>query len=50
MQPWVILQFSFALAVVIGIIALAISELHVVERAEEQELWKEAKQKIAKMG
>jgi len=50
MQPWAILQFAFALAVVIGIISLIIGELYMTERAEEQELWEEARKKIAKMG
>jgi hypothetical protein len=50
MQPWAILQFSFALAWVIGFIALTINELHIMERAKEQELWEEAREKIAKMG
>lgn len=47
MQPWALLEFGFALAVVIGIISLVIAELHVIERAEEQELWEQAKEKIA---
>ena len=50
MQPWAIWEFAFALAVVIGIIYLVISELHIMERAQEKELWKEAREKIAKMG
>jgi len=50
MQPWALLEFAFALAAVISCFALIISELHMVERAEEQELWRKAKEKIAKMG
>lgn len=49
-MQWAFLQFAFALAAVISCFALIIGELHMVERAEEQELWKEARQKIAKMG
>ena len=47
MQAWVVLQFAFALAVVIGIIALIISKLHMVERAEQEEMWKRCREKIA---
>ena len=47
MQVWMILQFAFALATVIGCIALIIGELHIIERAEEQELWSQLKEKIA---
>jgi len=50
MQPWAILQFAFALAVAVSVFALIISELHIIERAEEQETWKQIKEKIAKMG
>ena len=49
-MQWAYLQFAFALAVAIGIIALIIAELHIVERAEEQNLWrqiKELKEKLA---
>lgn len=47
MQPWALLQFAFALAAVISCIALIISKMHLIERAEEQELWTQAKEKIA---
>ena len=47
MQVWALLQFAFALAVTIGVFAIILGELHVIERAEEQELWKEAREKIA---
>lgn len=47
MEPWAVLQFAFVLSVAIGAFALILGELHVIERAEEQELWKEAREKIA---
>jgi hypothetical protein len=47
MQPWALLQFAFALAAVISCIALIIGQLHVIERAEEQELWRQLKEKVA---
>ena len=50
MQLWAVLQFAFALATAISIFALIIGQLHVVERAEEQELWAELEEKIAKIG
>jgi hypothetical protein len=46
MQPWALLQFAFALAAVISCIALIIGELHVIERAEEQKLWRQLKEKV----
>ena len=46
MQPWAILQFAFALAIVIGSIALIIGELHMIERAEDQKLWKQLKERV----
>ena len=46
MELWMTLQFAFALAFTIGCIALVIARLHIIERAEEQELWKELKEKI----
>jgi hypothetical protein len=46
MEVWMILQYSFALAFAIGCIALIISKWHIIERAEEQELWKELEEKI----
>jgi len=46
-MQWALLQFAFALAVAIGCFAITLAELHVIERAEEQELWKEAREKIA---
>ena len=50
MQPWALLQFVFALATAISCFALIIGELHVIERAEKQELWTELKEKVVKMG
>lgn len=47
MQPWALLQFAFALASVISCIALIINKMHIIQRAEEQELWKELTEKIA---
>lgn len=47
MQPWALLQFAFALAAVISCIALIIGELHMIERAEEQEWWRQYKKKAA---
>lgn len=47
MQPWALLQFAFALAVVISCLALIIGELHIIDRAEEQELWRQLKEKVA---
>jgi hypothetical protein len=47
MQLWALLQFAFALAAVISGFALIIAKLHVIERAEEQELWKELTERIA---
>ena len=39
-MQWAYLQFAFALAVVIGIIALIISELHKVKTAKEEQEWR----------
>jgi hypothetical protein len=50
MQPWALLQFAFALATAISCFVLIICELHIVERAEEQELWTQLKEKVAKIG
>ena len=47
MQPWVLLEFAFALAAMISCIALILSELHIIERAEEQKLWRQLKEKVA---
>jgi len=47
MQPWALLQFALILAVVIGSIALIISELRMVERAEDQEFWRQLRAKVA---
>jgi len=47
MQLWVLLQFLFALAAAISGFALIIGELHVIERAEGQELWTQLKEEIA---
>jgi len=49
MQPWALLEFAFALAAVISCFALIISELHMVERAEEQKLWEQLEEKVANM-
>lgn len=49
MQTWAVLEFAFVLTVVIGIMSLIINELHIVERAEEQELWNGVREKIAKI-
>lgn len=49
MQLWVFLQFAFALVTAIGGMALIIDRLHIIERAEEQKLWKETREKIAAM-
>lgn len=49
MESWTLLQFAFALATAISCFALIIGELHVIERAEEQELWEQAREKIAKI-
>jgi len=49
MQPWALLQFAFALAWVISCIALIISKMHIIERAEEHEWWKELTEKIASL-
>lgn len=50
MEPWALLQFAFALATAVGGFALIISELHIMERAEEQKWRKELKEKIEKAG
>ena len=49
MQPWALLQFAFALAVAISCFAIILGELHVIERAEERQLWDELEEKIAKI-
>jgi len=46
MQPWALLEFAFALAAVISCIALIIGELHMIDRAEEQELWGQLRERI----
>jgi len=46
MQPWALLEFAFALAAVISCIALIIGDLHMIERAEEQKLWRHLKERI----
>jgi hypothetical protein len=48
MQLWALLEFAFALAVAISCFALIIGELHVIGRAEEQKLWRQLKEKVAK--
>lgn len=47
LQPWAILEFGLALAILIGCIAFILSQLHMVERAEEQKLWSQLKEKVA---
>jgi len=37
MQSWALLEFAFALATVIGCIALIIGKLHMIERVEMQQ-------------
>lgn len=50
MQLWTLLQFAFALATAASCFALIIGELHIIERAEGQELWKQLDEKVAKLG
>jgi hypothetical protein len=50
MQLWALLQFAFALATAVSCFALIIGELHIIERAEEQELWTQLEEKVAKIG
>lgn len=45
-MQWAILQFAFALAITIGSIALILSELHMIERAEAQKLWQQLRERI----
>lgn len=47
MQLWALLHFTFALAVTVSVFALIIGEMHMIERAERGELWRQAKKKIA---
>ena len=47
MELWGILQFAFALTVAIAGIWIVIGDLHIIERAESQELWKQLKDRIA---
>ena len=44
MQAWALLEFAFALATVIGCIALIIGELHMIERAEKEQEWKQLRE------
>lgn len=44
MQLWALLQFAFAFAVAISIFVLIIGQLHIIERAEQQELWRQLKE------
>ena len=46
MQPWMLLQFALALAAAVSCFALIIGEMHVIERAEEQELLRQFREKI----
>jgi hypothetical protein len=50
MQPWALLQFAFALATAVSCFALIIGELHIIERAEEQEWQRQLEEKAAKIG
>jgi len=47
MQVWAALEFAFALAVAIGVFAILIAKTHIIERAEEQQEWEQAREKIA---
>ena len=49
MQPWMLLQFALALAAAVSCFALIIGEMHVIERAEEQELWRQLEEVIEKI-
>jgi hypothetical protein len=49
MEAWMVLEFAFALATTIGCFALIISELHIIERAEEQEWLNELREKILRI-
>ena len=46
MQAWGLLQFMFSLALAACGFALIIGKMHMIERLEEQELWKRIKEKI----
>ena len=46
MQPWMILHFALALATTISCIALIIGQLHIIERAEEQQWLSELRQRL----
>ena len=46
MQAWGLLQIMFALALAASAIALIIGKMHMVERLEEQELWKRIREKL----
>lgn len=46
MPSWASLQFALALATAISCFALVIGELHMVERAEKQEWWRQFKENI----
>jgi len=45
MQVWAALQFAGLLAVAISVFALIISQLHIIEKAEDQ-AWNELKEKV----
>jgi len=47
MGTWALLQFALALTVVIGSIALIIGQLHMIERAENRQLWRHLKETVA---
>ncbi len=49
-MQWALLQYAFALVAAASCFALIIGELYVTERVEEQELWTQLKEKVAKMG
>lgn len=46
MQVWAVLEFMFALVFVIGGITLIIAKLHMIERAEDQKIWMQLKEKV----
>jgi len=49
METWALWQFALAFVAAISGFALIISDLHIIEKAEEQELWRKAKAKIASL-
>ena len=49
MQLWTLLEFAFLLATAIGCIALIIGKLHMIERAEEEHLWRQLRERVTSM-